>query len=172
VKVPAKPATVSGALVIASPAYSQMKAFYGPHGGASASAGRIAFPFPFRMAWDASQRLSTIACHAKLAAAFTSIFAQAAAHYGESEFRELGLDLCGGCYADRPMRGSSKWSVHSWGAAYDVDPARNQLAWGRDKATLDAAEYEPFWRIVEAHGARSLGRERNYDWMHFQFCQI
>ena len=32
--------------------------------------------------------------------------------------------------------------------------------------------YEPFWRIVEGEGLLSLGRTRNFDWMHFQAARL
>ena len=91
---------------------------------------------------------------------------------GEERFRALRLDRFGGCYNYRPMRGGSALSTHAWGAAVDLDPERNQLTWGADKAAFAAPEYEAFWQIVEAHGAVSLGRSRNRDWMHFQFARL
>ena len=33
-------------------------------------------------------------------------------------------------------------------------------------------EYAAFWQFVEAEGAVSLGRARDYDWMHFQFATL
>ena len=84
----------------------------------------------------------------------------------------LGLDLFGGCFNYRPMRGGTALSMHSWGIAYDGDPERNQLRWGRDRAEFAKPAFDPFWAIVEAHGAVSLGRARNYDWMHFQFANL
>ena len=128
-------------------------------------------PFPFVIAWDASQRIETFACHRDVADQLTSIFAEAARRYGEKEFRRLRLDRFGGCFNHRQMRGGSRLSTHSWGVAVDLDPERNQLKWGRDRAAFAAPAYEPFWAIVEDHGAVSLGRVRNFDWMHFQFVK-
>jgi hypothetical protein len=28
------------------------------------------------------------------------------------------------------------------------------------------------WRIIEGEGAVSLGRARNFDWMHWQFARL
>ena len=70
------------------------------------------------------------------------------------------------------MRGGSSWSIHSWGAAVDLDPDNNQLKWSKPKATFSKAEYGDFWKIVEAEGWISLGRERNFDWMHFQAAYL
>lgn len=154
------------------PRQADLAAFYGPAGGPACTAGVVKLPFPFVIAWDASQKVSTFRCHQKVEAPLAAIFAEAAAHYGETTFRKLRLDLFGGCYNYRQMRGGAQLSTHAWGIAVDLDPERNQLKWGADKAAFARPEYEPFWKIVEAHGAVSLGRARDYDWMHFQFARL
>lgn len=164
----AKPAPVSGPY----PPQSGVAAFYGAAGGPDCTAGSCVLPFPFPLAWDDSQKVSRFSCHKRVAASLTGIFADAAAHYGEAEFRRLKLDRFGGCYNYRPMRGGTSLSMHAWGIAVDLDPINNQLKWGKDRASFARPEYEPFWRIVEAAGATSLGRAKNYDWMHFQFSGI
>lgn len=164
-----QPAQVYGGF--ASPAYSQLTSVFGDAGGPSCTGGRVSLPFHFRLAWDTDQHVNFVSCHSKVAAAFTSIWAEAAKTYGESKFRALGLDLYGGCYNYRPMRGGSSLSTHAWGIAWDVDPERNQLKWDHNTAVLARSEYVPFWNIVEGHGAISLGRSKDYDWMHFQFCK-
>ncbi|MBO4169565.1 peptidoglycan-binding domain-containing protein [Cereibacter azotoformans] len=153
------------------PAYGDMTRVFGEAGGPDCTAGKVALQIAFRIAWEQSTTVTSFRCHRLLAPSFTSIFAAAVSHYGEARFRELRLDMWGGCYADRPMRGGSKKSTHAWGAAVDVDPERNQLSWGRTKASMAAPEYEAWWRIVEAHGAISLGRTQDRDWMHLQFCK-
>jgi hypothetical protein len=172
-KLPASvaPDAYTGAIKFASPLQSAMTAFYGPAGGGACTAGSVTLPFPFVIAWDTSKTVSRFSCHEKLEAAFTSLWAEAARHYGEAEFRRLRLDRFGGCFNYRKMRGSNSLSIHSWGAAYDVDPERNGFTTTGPTATLSGAAYVPFWNIVEAHGAYSLGRKSNKDWMHFQFAR-
>ena len=154
------------------PKQADMAAFYGPAGGPDCTAGSVTLPFAFPLAWDSSQMITRFACHRKLADPLTAIFAAAAAHYGETAMRELRLDQFGGCYNYRPMRNGSSLSIHAWGAAVDLDPLHNQLAWGSDRAEFARPEYFPFWEIVAGHGGVSLGRSRNRDWMHFQFAQL
>jgi len=154
------------------PPQSGVAAFYGPAGGRDCTAGSVALPFPFVIAWDDSQRITRFSCHVRVAASLTKIFTEAAAHYGEAEYRRLRLDRFGGCYNYRAMRGGSSLSMHAWGIAVDLDPINNQLSWGKDRASFARPEFEPFWRIVEANGATSLGRVKNYDWMHFQFAGL
>jgi len=93
-------------------------------------------------------------------------------HYGLEEIKRLKLDVWGGCYNDRPIRGGSKPSMHSWGIAMDYDPANNKLRWGKDKATFAQPEYLEWWKIWERHGWISLGRQRNFDWMHVQAASL
>lgn len=154
------------------PRQSGVPAFFGKAGGPQCTAGKAVLPFPFRIAWNKSQKVSSFRCHELVADAFTGIFAEAGRHYGEQEFRRLGLDLFGGCFNDRTMRGGTAKSMHAWGIAYDGDPERNQLRWGKDRAEFAKPAYDPFWAIVEAHGGVSLGRLRNFDWMHFQFATL
>lgn len=154
------------------PKQSGMTAFYGVAGGPDCTAGSAVLPFPFPLAWDAAQRVTRFSCHKLLAAPFTSIFAEAAKHYGEERYRAMRLDQFGGCYNYRKMRNGSSLSIHAWGAAVDLDPASNGLNVKAPAALFSGEEYVPFWNIVEAHGAHSLGREKDYDWMHFQFASF
>jgi hypothetical protein len=62
--------------------------------------------------------------------------------------------------------------MHSWGIAMDYDPERNKLKWGRDKAAFAWPEYDAWWRLWEEEGWISLGRQRNFDWMHIQAAKL
>lgn len=158
--------------VTAWPEQSAVAAFYGPAGATACTAGKVVLPFAFPLAWDDSQQITRFSCHEKVAAPLMSIFSAAAAHFGEAEFRRLKLDRFGGCYNYRVMRGGTSLSMHAWGIAVDLDPINNQLRWGKDRAAFARPEYNAWWQIVEAHGARSLGRAQNRDWMHIQFTQL
>jgi hypothetical protein len=132
----------------------------------------LTVPYTMRLAWQTSQKVTRFAVHEKVHDAFERIFRETLSEYGPERIKNLGLDLFGGCYNPRKMRGGTKWSMHAWAIAIDLDPARNQLKWGRDRAAFAQPVYEPFWRIVEAEGMVSLGRSRNFDWMHFQAARL
>lgn len=154
------------------PRQSGMETFFGKAGEAACTAGVVDLPFSFRIAWNKSQKVKNFRCHEKVAQPLTTIYREAAKHYGEADFRKLGLDLFGGCYNYRKMRGGTALSTHAYGIAVDHDPERNQLRWGKDRAEFAKPIYDSFWAIVESQGAVSLGRARNYDWMHFQFARL
>jgi Putative peptidoglycan binding domain/D-alanyl-D-alanine carboxypeptidase len=145
--------------------YTSMVNFYGPVGENQTS---LDLPYVMRLAWDKNVTIKRMTCHQKCTKAFYNIFEKTLKHYGETEIKKLGLDLFGGCLNVRRVRGGSNWSTHSWGCAIDIDPDRNQLRWGRDRAVMAKPAYEPFWKFVEEEGAVSLGRARNYDYQHFQ----
>ena len=92
--------------------------------------------------------------------------------YGENEIHRLGLDLFGGCLNVRKKRGGSQMSTHSWGIAVDYDPSHNKLRWGMDRARFAKPEYLEWWKIWESEGWVSLGRQRNFDWMHIQAAKV
>ena len=89
-------------------------------------------------------------------------------YYGYNEIVRLGIDLFGGCFNYRKMKGGSAWSTHSWGISIDLDPARNKLRETSRTARFARPEYKPMIDIFYKHGFESLGIEKNYDWMHFQ----
>lgn len=147
-----------------------MRAFYGPPGAPPIV--RVPVPWRMRLAWDKSQSVSHIGCHAKVAPSVGRVFQKVHAHYGDAELKRLRLDLFGGCFANRKKRGGSTWSTHAWAVALDFDPERNQLKWGRDRASLDHPDYDFWWHTWEAEGWVSLGRSRNFDWMHVQAARL
>lgn len=150
------------------PKQSAMDAFYGPKGTAQVM---LVLPYPMRLAWDLSSPVTRFSCHAKVMESLQRIFVRTLDHYTLEGIKRLRLDLFGGCLNVRKMRGSSStWSIHSWGCAVDIDPAHNDLKMHRAQATLDNPEYDAFWSFVYDEGAIGLGRERDYDWMHFQFA--
>lgn len=143
--------------------------YYGPVGKNQVM---LELPFPMYLAWDVSTVVRRISIHEKVCDSAARALKNIKDHYGQQNLHSLRLDLFGGCLNVRKMRGGSSWSMHSWGIAIDFDPSRNKLRWGRDKAALARPEYIPFWEIWEAEGWVSLGRARNYDWMHVQAARI
>ena len=89
-------------------------------------------------------------------------------YYGLEEVRRLGLDLFGGCLNVRKVRGANRLSTHSWGIAIDWDPAHNRLRWNSTKARLAKNAYKPWHGFWEENGWVNLGREKDFDWMHFR----
>lgn len=154
------------------PLQRDMRSFFGEPGGAACTNGICRLPFPFKIDWSDVQQVTTFRCHEKVADPLTAIFADAARHFGEAEFRRLRLDRWGGCFNYRKMRGGEALSTHAYGVAVDLDPSRNQLRWGADRAAFARPEYAPWWRIVMAHGAVPAGFAWGKDWMHFQFARL
>lgn len=128
-------------------------------------------PYPMRIAWDTDTTVSRIRCHKDVASKFEAVFKDILAHYGLAKIKELGIDLFGGCFNYRKMRGGSAWSKHAWGIAVDLDPARNTLKETSKTARFARPEYKAMIDIFYKHGFISLGRERNMDFMHFEIKQ-
>jgi hypothetical protein len=149
--------------------YNSMVNFYGPVGE---NMTKLELPYKLKLAWETGTTLTKISCNQKVAKSLYTIFENTLKAYGEKEVARLKLDMFGGCVNVRKMRGGSSWSIHSWGAAVDLNPDNNQLKWGKPRATFSKAEYNDFWKIVETEGWTSLGRARNFDWMHFQAAYL
>jgi hypothetical protein len=133
---------------------------------------QIELPYPMWLAWDLRKSIHRMTLHEKVAPSAQRAFTRILGHYGKARVEELDLDVFGGSLAVRKMRGGSSWSMHSWGIAIDFDPVRNQLKWGRERAALDNPEYAAFWGFWEQEGWVSLGRAKNFDWMHVQAARL
>jgi len=148
------------------PRQSEVQKFYGKVGENQTSI-NVPAGYPMHYAWDGNPQIRKITCHEKVAASLERILTKTFEVYGPG-LADIGLGLFGGCLCVRKMRGGSSWSMHSWGIAIDLDPDRNQLRWNKTRARFAQKVYEPFFMIVEGEGWTSLGRSRDYDWMHVQ----
>lgn len=126
-------------------------------------------PYRMKLAWDLNTTVSRFLCHKDVKSQLEAIFVEVLAHYGITQIQKLELDIFGGCLNVRQMVGGNRPSIHSWGLAVDLNPTKNQLKMSDKSAQFAKPEYIKFWEIVEKHGGFSLGRTKNYDWMHFQF---
>ena len=131
----------------------------------------IQLPYPMRLAWDLDVKVTRMSCHKLVADKFLAVFNDLLCHYGYDEIVRLGIDLFGGCFNYRKMRGGSSWSLHSWGIAIDLDPARNKLKETKKTARFARPEYKQMIDIFYKHGFISLGVERDFDWMHFEIAK-
>ncbi len=121
-----------------------------------------------RLAWDKATKINKIRCHKLVAENLTNIFTEILEVYGYEKIVSLGIDLYGGCFNFRKMRGGNDYSRHSWGVAIDLDPERNQLKETAKTARFARPEYKQMIDIFYKYGFVSLGREKNYDYMHFE----
>ena len=150
-------------------AEADLIAFYGAPGSNQTT---IVLPYPLRISWDRGKIVHSFSCHQLVRNSLATVLNHVLEHYGSEQIRNLGLDLWGGCLNVRPERGGSQWSTHSWGIAIDFDPDRNQLKWCRDRAAFARPEYDAWWQCWEEEGWTSLGRSKNYDWMHVQAARF
>lgn len=133
---------------------------------------RFKLPYPMKLAWDLDNIVDEITMNRICGPSAIRVLSRVHEHYGIKEIRRLGFDLFGGCYNNRPKRGGKSKSMHAYACALDFDPVRNQLRWGRDRARLALPSCEQWWKFWEEEGWVSLGRLRNYDWMHVQAANL
>ena len=144
---------------------AQLNAKYGVPNEQGTYLTTIVLPYPF--VYD-GKPVSKMRCHKLVADKFLAVFNDILAHYGLTEIQRLGIDKYGGCFNYRKMRGGTQLSRHSWGVAIDLDPQRNLLKEPSATARFARPEYKPMIDIFYKHGFVSLGREKNYEWMHFE----
>ncbi len=126
-------------------------------------------PYSMKLAWNTGVKINRFICHEFIAHRLEAIFKDILDIYGKEYIEHLGLDLFGGCYNNRCIRGGNKLSTHAWALSIDLDPVHNQLKMDKSKARFADQEYNVFWSIVEEHGGLSMGKLANFDYMHIQF---
>lgn len=110
--------------------------------------------------------------HKLIAEHVQAAFKEVLEAYGFEKIKELGLDQYDGSYNYRKSTGSASLSMHAWGIALDFAAEKNTYAMKKPNASLSKLDCEKWWQIWESHGAVSLGRSRDYDWMHLQFASL
>lgn len=151
------------------PRQSGVPAFFGKPG---ANLALFDLPYPMRLAWDTDTIVKRITLNKKVGESAQRAFKAALDHYGLPGIQQLGLDLYGGSYANRKMRGGQAVSMHAYGIAIDIDTENNQLRWNHTKARMAQPAYAAFLDCWYAEGWINLGRERDFDWQHFQAARL
>lgn len=150
----------------------QLMAKYGqPSQNGSPYLTTLNLPYPMVLAWDKKTSVTKISCHKLVKDNLDSIFKELLSTYGLAAIKRLGIDIYGGCFNYRKMRNGSDWSRHSWAVAIDLDPDRNSLNQSSKTAQFAKPDYKAMIDIFYRNGFLSLGREKNYDWMHFEIAK-
>lgn len=126
---------------------------------------------PYPLLYE-GKAVRSIRVHRLIARHVQEALQEVLAHYGEEQITRLGLNLYGGSYNYRACRSGHALSMHAWGIALDFSPAANAQQYKAPRATLSHPDCRVWWEIWEAHGAVSMGRSRDYDWMHLQFARL
>jgi len=148
------------------PTQAECRRFYGAPG-----TNQTIMTLPYEMTYD-GKVVKRMTINKKCADSAFRALTKIASEYSASDRAKLGLSVFGGCYNNRPMRGGTELSMHAYACAIDFDPARNQLKWDHTRARLAKPDCEAFWRAWEEENWISLGRTRDYDWMHIQAARI
>ena len=136
---------------------SALRAFYGDPDDNSVIV-RVKAPSWMRL-YDSDKRVSSIACHKKVADSLLRVLRDA--YKSQPEFVRRYF----GCHVDRPMRGGTKPSTHAYGAAVDFSAStnRNKQSWPVS-ANMPIEVMEAFAR----EGWMPAGAFWGRDAMHFQ----
>ena len=158
------------------PRQSECDAFYGnprgPNGRANQrweTANLVNMKTVFRMT-HAGQQVKTLRVHRLVAGSLTQAFTNIWLSAGRDQDKvdAWGASIYGGAYNYRLMRGSNHLSIHSYGAAIDLDPARNGF---HDKTP----NFRNVPAVLEAFGDEKWtwgGKWTDSDGMHFQAARV
>lgn len=150
---------------------------FGRHGGKMVTV-PVPDNYPLHYGSLSGKRITKISCHPLIAERVKCVLNDIINHYGADIMAVApGICIYDGSFNDRPMVGSSKWSSHAYGVAFDFDQHNNALKTHAPQARLSQAIYKPFWEIWYYHGFYSQGIETDIkktrrgtssDWMHIQ----
>lgn len=167
---PYKPSKPSGGYI---PTQAECPSYYGKtRKQVESQLVTITVPFYFVIAWNKRQKTNKLRLHKKCAQRFKDAWTEVYKHYGDAGMKKLGLNVQGGTFIWRKMRGGSRLSMHSYGCAQDVHPKGNGLRVGCPQAKFCKPEYKAFLDIMEKHGCLPAIRLWGKDAMHFQVARL
>ncbi len=127
----------------------------------------FALPFPMRLSWIPSAKVTRFQAHKlagpKIVAALTSVLA----FMPYEQLKNKQLDLWGGCFNFRLVRGGTELSAHAWGTAVDIAPDLGRLGNKEDVKTYPRFIVSAF----EKEGFYWGGNFARPDAMHFELQQ-
>lgn len=126
---------------------------------------------PYTLYYE-GKALRSIRVHRAIASHVQDALREVLEHYGAEKIHALGFDRYSGSYNYRSTAAGRSLSMHAWGIALDFAAESNAYATKAPRASLSAPACAKWWEIWESHGAVSLGRARDYDWMHLQFARL
>jgi hypothetical protein len=155
-----------------------LNAFYGDPRGRSGEANPLweaanlvqwTPPYPLFYSDGHHSPMNHLRIHRKCVGAFQAAFGDALAALGHDYIVAHSLDITGGTFCYRLQRGGSRLSVHSWGCAIDIDPARNPFPrrWRAGRGMLDLR----FAEILQKRGFIWRGANGDNDPMHLQLAR-
>ncbi|MGL4811551.1 MAG: M15 family metallopeptidase [Beijerinckiaceae bacterium] len=126
---------------------------------------------PYSMQWSWGGDVATLTVHRACAESLLRALDAIARLYGsQAAIEKARMHLCGGVFNFRAKRGGHTLSIHSWGAAIDLDPERN----GFGRRYVENRGMMPL-RVVECFAAEGWvwgGRWSTPDAMHFQAARL
>ena len=143
-----------------------VKAMYGQPGEGPFTT--LVVPKGFNLTYDGKPVSKIRNVHSKVSSNLRQAFEQILSSYGAAQVQALKINVYSGTYNKRVKRGGTTWSMHSWGIAIDLYYAKNKLRTKAPEAAFSKPEYKNMIDIFERNGFYSLGRAKNYDYMHFQ----
>jgi D-alanyl-D-alanine carboxypeptidase len=160
------------------PHQSEVDTFYGnPRGKDGQASGKwesanitkVKTPWKLVTSWD-GMTVSGIRVHSKCADSLLTVFEKIwnSAGNDQTKINEWGMNLYGGGFNYRLMRGSTRLSMHSWGCAVDFDPARN----GFGDSTPNFANFPQVLDAFANEGWTWGGKWTKADGMHWQAADI
>lgn len=108
--------------------------------------------------------LKTIFLHKKVVSVYTAAFTDVKNTFEPKEINDLRLNISGGAFNYRVIRGGNRLSTHAFGIAIDMDPARNPYP----KKWKEGMINREFCDILMKHGIWWRGHNGDVDAMHFQ----
>lgn len=129
---------------------------------------QLKVPFPLKLSWNNAISVNSIRCHKKVAPSIERVLVKILKHYGLDAIEQLNLDQWGGCLNVRSIRGGTRYSTHSWGAANDWFPQDNGLFTPWNECAFSRPEYIEFLNAWIIEGWEPLGMSWGRDSMHIQ----
>jgi hypothetical protein len=147
--------------------------FYGDPRGSNGQVSRkwyaeniVKWTPPYKIYYSDGKRtpLKTLLLHKKVVPVYTAAYTEVAKEFSPQEIDALRLNISGGTFNYRVVRGGNRLSTHAFGIAIDMDPARNPYP----KKWKEGMINREFCDILMKHGLWWRGLNGDVDAMHFQ----